>query len=105
MKFTWFIFLLFGCMLASAQDVADTLESFVEGREDTTTIKVLRLRINSDKSDFSPVLNNRELLFVSGRNREIAVDYVDSEGESEITDLYRSTMHKPEKFRNVRSFD
>lgn len=88
-----------------SQEAQDTLESFVEGKEDTTTVKILRLRINSDKSDFSPFLSNNELIFVSGRNREVGVDYVDATGESEITDLYRSSKQSPEKFRNTRSFD
>lgn len=105
MKFSWLITLIICSAQISAQEMADTLGNFVEGKEDTTTITVLRLKINSDKSDFSPVFNNKELIFVSGRNREIAVDYVDSEGESEITDLYRCEVVQPEKFKSVKPFD
>ncbi|PBQ34608.1 hypothetical protein CNR22_23465 [Sphingobacteriaceae bacterium] len=99
------ILLLLIIRISVAQEVKDTLESFVEGREDTTTIKVLRLKLNSDKPDFSPFFVNNELFFVSGRNKEVGVDYVDANGESEITDLYRSTRVSPVKFRNTRTFD
>lgn len=106
MRILFFItFIVFGSAVLYGQDAKDTLESFVEGKEDTTTVKVLRLKINSDKPDFSPFVLNNELFFVSGRNRDIGVDYVDANGESEITDLYRCSKVKPEKFRNVRSFD
>jgi len=97
---------ILGCFTSlCGQEVQDTLENFVEGKEDTTTVKVLRLKINSDKPDFSPFFLNNELMFVSGRNREVGVDYVDVNGESEITDLYRSTLVKPGKFKNTRILD
>lgn len=105
MKFWTAILFLFAFSFSKAQDVQDTLESFVEGREDTTTIKVLRLKVNSDKPDFSPFLWRNELMFVSGRNKEVGIDYVDANGESEITDLYKSTKISASKFRNTRTFD
>lgn len=105
MRFCFCILFLVTLTGYKAQEAQDTLDSFVEGREDTTTIKILRLKVNSDKPDFSPFLWRNELLFVSGRNKEVGIDYVDANGESEITDLYKSTKVSPSKFKNTRTFD
>jgi hypothetical protein len=58
-------------------------------REDTSTIKIKRLNINSEYSDFSPYVLRDTLLFVSGRRNSTGVVYLPKSGEG--TDIYLCT--------------
>lgn len=89
----------------SAQLVMDTLASASLQREDSTTTKVVRLKINSSNSDFSPFVFNDQLLFVSGRDKTGTVQYVDLNNGTEITDIYTSGKVDSLKYKPARSFD
>lgn len=92
-------FLLF--LLSYGQDAHDITDSISSGAEDTTATKIVRLRINSEQSDFSPYMVNEQLMFVSGRNKNIGIQYMDVNNDSEITDLYTCARVTPSKFKNV----
>lgn len=87
------------------QEVLDTLGNASLKSEDSTTMRVIRLTINSGKSDFSPFLINNQLVFVSARDKNLGIQYVDAAGESEITDIYTSLRVDSIKYKNIRSFD
>jgi hypothetical protein len=90
-------------LLSFSQEVPDSTDIAGASPEDTTATKIVRLKINSAQSDFSPYIMNDQLLFVSGRNKHLGVQYVDVNNDSEITDLYTSTKVNPSKFKNVNS--
>lgn len=68
-------------------------------REDTSTIKITRLSINSEFSDFSPFLFRDTLFFVSGRYSSGSIVHVPSNGEG--TDIYYSKKSDSATFRSV----
>lgn len=103
-KFIFFI-LLYNSTYIFGQALADTLGNASLKNEDSTTIKITRLNINSDKSDFSPFMLNNQLLFVSGRNKYTGIQYVDKNGDTEITDIYAALKTDSIKFKTVKSFD
>ncbi|MES2761590.1 MAG: PKD domain-containing protein [Bacteroidota bacterium] len=70
--------------------------------EDSTRIKVTRLDLNSEKSDFSPVFLNNTLLFSSARENNIGVKYSGYEDESEITDLFVGSKRDSVSFKNIK---
>lgn len=70
--------------------------------EDTTRINVTRLSVNSDKSDFSPLLQNNSLLFVSARQRTTGIKYSGYEDENEITDLYTGNRKDSVSFKVIK---
>jgi hypothetical protein len=84
---------------------ADSSSVISEGPGDSLIIKLIPLNINSSQSDFGPCLMNGQLFFVSGRNRQAAVQYVDKNGEPGITDLYCATMIDPAEFKQVQLLD
>lgn len=71
--------------------------------EDSSRVKVQRLSINSNQSDFSPVLTGNTLIFASGRPSMIAVSYT-NETNTEITDLYYATKQDSVNFSKVKPF-
>jgi hypothetical protein len=60
--------------------------------EDSTQVKITRLKCNSDAPDFSPVVRGKEFYFVSGRNNQTGVEYRDLSNDPEITDLYYTKL-------------
>jgi hypothetical protein len=72
--------------------------------EDSTRIKAVRLNLNSEKSDFSPILFNNTLLFTSARENNVGVKYSGYEDENEITDLFFSSKKDSVSFKNVKPF-
>lgn len=92
-------------VVISAQALADTLSSTSLQREDSATTKVVRLKINSAKSDFSPFVFNDQLLFVSGRDKKGTVQYVDLNNGTEITDIYTSGKVDSLKYKPARPFN
>jgi hypothetical protein len=100
-----YILMLIRMCNAYGQQVLDTLGNASLKREDSTNLKIARLNINSNSSDFSPFMVKGQLLFVSGRDRNGAVQYVDNSNASEITDIYVSTCSDSINFKNVSCFD
>jgi hypothetical protein len=100
----YFFILLYSSTYTIGQNTTDTLANTMLP-EDSTKIKIMRLNINSENSDFSPFIFNKQLLFVSGRNNNAGVKYVDVNDESEITDIYSSLRVDSIKYKNTKSFD
>jgi len=71
--------------------------------EDTTKIKIVKLNINSDKADFSPVLINNTLLFSSARTNNIGILYSNGKTSMELTDLFSADKKDSLTFKNVNS--
>lgn len=92
-------------LFVSAQAIEDTSGVVSSSAEDSSSTKVIRLKINSNKSDFSPYVFKDQLMFVSGRPKDVGVQYVDVNDESEITDIFTCTSITPTKFKNVNSFN
>ncbi len=106
MKKTLKIFIILFCSTGLfSQDINDTLGNASLRKEDSTKIKINRLSINSNKSDFSPVLINKQLIFVSGRENNLGIEYVDVKGGTEITDLFTCTRIDSIKYKNTKPFD
>ncbi len=71
--------------------------------EDTTRISIIKLNINSDRSDFSPVLINNKLLFASARTNNVGIIYSDPKFPDGLTDLFSSDKKDSLTFKNVSS--
>jgi hypothetical protein len=82
---------------------AQTDSMIVYYPEDSTRIKVVRLGLNSEKSDFSPVFWHKTLLFTSARENNIGVKYSGYNDENEITDLFAGSGQDSVSFKNVKA--
>jgi hypothetical protein len=71
--------------------------------EDSTRVNIQRLAINSDGSDFSPVLVNDTLMFVSGRPAKLGVTYRAAQN-AEVTDLFYAVKRDSVNFRKEKAF-
>jgi len=76
----------------------DSLARAAQKREIAGRISVLKINLNSDRSDYSPQLVNGQLYFISDRVRQAGVQYTDEKGSSEISDLYVSRMRDSTHF-------
>jgi hypothetical protein len=98
-----FIFLLMSfSFLCKAQIDENTIKASVK-REDTCTIKIKRLAINSEYSDFSPYILNNNLLFVSGRYNSLGIVYTGVHHEA--TDIYTATRIDSIRFKKVKELE
>jgi hypothetical protein len=66
-------------------------------REDSSLLSVFSLRCNSKSPDYSPFVHGDHLYFVSGRPSQMGVVYTDAHNNTEITDVYVSTLKDPRK--------
>jgi hypothetical protein len=88
-------------MLGLVQAQTDSIIAY-NNAEDSTRMKVTRLSLNSDKSDFSPFFLNDALLFASGRVNKIGVKYSGYNDENEITDLFSASKKDSVSFKNIK---
>ncbi len=98
LKYTAALLLLTGLAYSQGQD---SLPVFLP--EDSCKIKVTRLSVNSDKSDYSPLLLNNTLLFASGRPARLGVSYT-NETNTELTDLFYAKKIDSLHFGKARPF-
>jgi peptidoglycan-associated lipoprotein len=62
---------------------------------DSLAYSLVRLKINSEFDDYSPVTNGGEFLFVSGRNNRGLVEFRDKWSDKGTTDIFRATLLDP----------
>ncbi len=87
-----FIFLWFLTMTTYGQYEEDCYSHSSLKTEDSSLIKITRLKCNSNQSDFSPFLFDKDLYFVSGRTNFTGIEYRDENNNSEITDIFVARM-------------
>src|SRR6218665_820372 len=71
--------------------------------EDSARFKITRLDLNSDGSDFSPVLMRDTLIFVSGRPAKLGVSY-SGDQNTEVTDLFYAGRRDSVNFSKAKGF-
>ncbi|MCE3228653.1 MAG: hypothetical protein K0S32_3204 [Bacteroidetes bacterium] len=74
-------------------------------KEDSSRIKIKRLKVNSENSDFCPFILNGKLFFVSSRYNELGVVYADDKNNAETTDLFYTKKIDSITFSKVKSLD
>lgn len=74
----------------------------LSSKDDTTNIAIKRLTLNSEKSDFSPVLHQNKLYFVSARYHGTGVAHEQFNGST--TDIFVSDKSDSLNFKTVEGF-
>lgn len=97
----YIVFYLLNCVSVGAQQ-KDSLVVPVYYPEDSSQVRIIRLKLNSDQSDMSPQLVNGQLVFVSGRPNDLAVNYRNALNV-EVTDLFHATRKDSVHFSQVQS--
>jgi hypothetical protein len=70
-------------------------------QEDSLPYRVIRLGMNSGQADYSPVMVNNTLYFVSSRPSDFGVHYSSANSAEPMTDLFRADKKDSVKFKNV----
>lgn len=97
---TYLLLVTFFYAAARAQS-ADSLAAPVFYAEDSSTTRIHRLSINSDYADLSPQRVGQELVFVSGRPNDLAVNYRNALN-TEVTDLFAAQRKDSVHFSGLR---
>jgi hypothetical protein len=97
--------LILSLLQTQAQEIHDTLGNSSLKGEDSTNLKIVRLNLNSEYSDFSPFMLKGQLFFVSGRDNNGAIKYTDHHNGSEITDIYVATPKDSVRYKNTHLCD
>jgi hypothetical protein len=98
-KLPGYIFLcLAGCAAGDVNAQSDSLVP-ANNPEVSSKISIQRLNINSRQSDFAPFRMGGMLYFVSERSNDMAVQYADASGKTEIADIYVAAAGAGGKFR------
>ncbi|MCE3260536.1 MAG: hypothetical protein K0S12_2177 [Bacteroidetes bacterium] len=98
-----FVFIIFACLPALTllcQEEERMLKASLK-REDSSQVKIRRLGINSESSDFCPYLLNNQLYFVSGRYNENGIVYTD-QNNTQTTDIFSCKRTDSVSFSKVK---
>jgi hypothetical protein len=67
--------------------------------EDSSRIRITRLDINSQESDFCPFVCGSQLYYLSSSNRRAGIAYQDAHDHSTLTDVFSSKLSDSLEFR------
>ena len=73
-------------------------------KEDSSRIEIIRLKINSNRGDFSPFLLGNKLYFTSGRVHRYGLVYIDADTTLELEDVFSAEKIDSINFKHPHYF-